>query len=167
MLDTVKINHVQHISFTQSRLTDAVSVILSELLSYEHPAKPLGPFPVSGGASSLPPCVARPLRCGSHLCVPQWQRALLLEDPALKPGGPKDCRSGRRCRWPGLLPKNTETKKSPPRGSLRCSGDDYTWVCFLFLEALSGRCFRHFQRIFREWLPQRDPRLPYSAGRKF
>ena len=40
MLDTVKINHVQHISFTQSRLTDAVSVILSELLSYEHPSKP-------------------------------------------------------------------------------------------------------------------------------
>lgn len=40
MLDTVKINHVQHISFTQSRLTDAVSVILSELLSYEHPPKP-------------------------------------------------------------------------------------------------------------------------------
>ena len=39
MLDTVKINHVQHISFTQSRLTDAVSVILRELLSYEHPAK--------------------------------------------------------------------------------------------------------------------------------
>lgn len=41
MLDTVKINHVQHISFTQSRLTDAVSVILSELLSYEHPSKAL------------------------------------------------------------------------------------------------------------------------------
>ena len=39
MLDTVKINHVQHISFTQSLLTDAVSVILSELLSYEHPPK--------------------------------------------------------------------------------------------------------------------------------
>ena len=39
MLDTVKINHVQHISFTQSRLADAVSVILSELLSYEHPSK--------------------------------------------------------------------------------------------------------------------------------
>lgn len=38
MLDTVKINHVQHISFAQSRLTDAVSVILSELLSYEHPS---------------------------------------------------------------------------------------------------------------------------------
>ena len=38
MLDTVEINHVQHISFTQSRLTDAVSVILSELLSYEHPS---------------------------------------------------------------------------------------------------------------------------------
>ena len=44
MLDTVKINHVQHISFTQSRLTDAVSVILSELLSYEHPSKAGGPF---------------------------------------------------------------------------------------------------------------------------
>ena len=42
MLDTVKINHVQHISFTQSRLTDAVSVILSELLSYEHPSNPEG-----------------------------------------------------------------------------------------------------------------------------
>ena len=42
MLDTVKINHVQHISFTQSRLTDAVSVILSELLSYEHPSKAAG-----------------------------------------------------------------------------------------------------------------------------
>ena len=44
MLDTVKINHVQHISFTQSRLTDAVSVILSELLSYEHPSNCLGAF---------------------------------------------------------------------------------------------------------------------------
>ena len=44
MLDTVKINHVQHISFTQSRLTDAVSVILSELLSYEHPSKYRGLF---------------------------------------------------------------------------------------------------------------------------
>lgn len=42
MLDTVDFNHVQHISFTQSRLTDAVSVILSELLSYEHPPKPGG-----------------------------------------------------------------------------------------------------------------------------
>lgn len=44
MLDTVKINHVQHISFTQSRLTDAVSVILSELLSYEHPSKAVSVF---------------------------------------------------------------------------------------------------------------------------
>ena len=42
MLDTVDFNHVQHISFTQSLLTDAVSVILSELLSYEHPPKGLG-----------------------------------------------------------------------------------------------------------------------------
>lgn len=50
MLDTVKINHVQHISFTQSRLTDAVSVILSELLSYEHPSK---------AAGFLFPCAAR------------------------------------------------------------------------------------------------------------
>lgn len=47
MLDTVKINHVQHISFTQSRLTDAVSVILSELLSYEHPSK--GPGKIALG----------------------------------------------------------------------------------------------------------------------
>lgn len=37
MLDMVDFNHVQHISFTQSRLTDAVSVILNGLLSYEHP----------------------------------------------------------------------------------------------------------------------------------
>ena len=44
MLNTVKINHVQHISFTQSRLTDAVSVILSELLSYEHPSNGRGIF---------------------------------------------------------------------------------------------------------------------------
>ena len=44
MLDTVDFNHVQHISFTQSRLTDAVSVILSELLSYEHPSKARGFF---------------------------------------------------------------------------------------------------------------------------
>lgn len=42
MLATVEINHDQHISFTQSRLTDAVSVILSELLSYEHPPKARG-----------------------------------------------------------------------------------------------------------------------------
>ena len=38
MLATVEINHDQHTSFTQSCLTDAVSVILSELLSYEHPS---------------------------------------------------------------------------------------------------------------------------------
>lgn len=48
MLDTVEINHVQHISFAQSRLTDAVSVILSELLSYEHPSKPGGVFLLGG-----------------------------------------------------------------------------------------------------------------------
>lgn len=48
MLDTVKINHVQHISFTQSRLTDAVSVILSELLSYEHPSNAVGRFALPG-----------------------------------------------------------------------------------------------------------------------
>ena len=54
MLDTVKINHVQHISFTQSRLTDAVSVILSELLSYEHPSNARGAF-LFISAHSLPP----------------------------------------------------------------------------------------------------------------
>ena len=70
MLDTVKINHVQHISFTQSRLTDAVSVILSELLSYEHPSK-AGAFlryrvPLNAGISlaqvALPttPSMSRP-----------------------------------------------------------------------------------------------------------
>ena len=51
MLDTVKINHVQHISFTQSRLTDAVSVILSELLSYEHPSKVRRDFSRMNGRS--------------------------------------------------------------------------------------------------------------------
>ena len=62
MLDTVEINHVQHISFTQSRLTDAVSVILSELLSYEHPSKVRGlllcllnfSFPPLAGFPDLP-----------------------------------------------------------------------------------------------------------------
>lgn len=49
MLDTVDFNHVQHISFTQSRLTDAVSVILSELLSYEHPSKEGGSYCQSNG----------------------------------------------------------------------------------------------------------------------
>lgn len=47
MLDTVDFNHVQHISFTQSRLTDAVSVILRELLSYEHPSNCGGFFVIS------------------------------------------------------------------------------------------------------------------------
>lgn len=42
MLATVDFNHVRHISFTQSRLTDAVSVILNGLLSYEHPPKAWG-----------------------------------------------------------------------------------------------------------------------------
>ena len=54
MLDTVKINHVQHISFTQSRLTDAVSVILSELLSYEHPSDRRGFFRLSNSVSYFP-----------------------------------------------------------------------------------------------------------------
>ncbi len=53
MLDTVKINHVQHISFTQSRLTDAVSVILSELLSYEHPPNADGGVFVSVNYSNI------------------------------------------------------------------------------------------------------------------
>ena len=50
MLDTVDFNHVQHISFTQSRLTGAVSVILNGLLSYEHPPNWSGIF----YAESLP-----------------------------------------------------------------------------------------------------------------
>ena len=53
MLDTVEINHDQHISFTQSRLTDAVSVILSELLSYEHPPNGTGLFYFTFSASAL------------------------------------------------------------------------------------------------------------------
>lgn len=53
MLDTVKINHVQHISFTQSRLTDAVSVILSELLSYEHPPNWPGYFCGTGKITEM------------------------------------------------------------------------------------------------------------------
>ena len=56
MLDTVDFNHVQHISFTQSRLTDAVSVILSELLSYEHPPNVIVfffSFPVLSGPETL------------------------------------------------------------------------------------------------------------------
>ena len=52
MLDTVDFNHVQHISFTQSLLTDAVSVILSELLSYEHPPKGEEIFWCSSGDSN-------------------------------------------------------------------------------------------------------------------
>lgn len=55
MLDTVKINHVQHISFTQSRLTDAVSVILSELLSYEHPSNGGGSFCLFGTIPAVLP----------------------------------------------------------------------------------------------------------------
>lgn len=53
MLDTVDFNHVQHISFAQSRLTDAVSVILSELLSYEHPANADGGVFVSVNYSNI------------------------------------------------------------------------------------------------------------------
>lgn len=55
MLDTVKINHVQHISFTQSRLTDAVSVILSELLSYEHPSNTGRGFSTGSTGGRIPP----------------------------------------------------------------------------------------------------------------
>ena len=34
MLDTVEINHVQHISFTQSRLTDAIVLTRSESIVF-------------------------------------------------------------------------------------------------------------------------------------
>lgn len=45
MLDTVKINHVQHFLFTQFHLTDVVNadaanVILNGSLSYDHPPNP-------------------------------------------------------------------------------------------------------------------------------
>lgn len=72
MLDTVKINHVQHISFTQSRLTDAVSVILSELLSYEHPSKRRG---VHHNSTRSPRKVNRLTglkRCGVSVKVGMW-----------------------------------------------------------------------------------------------
>ena len=76
MLDTVKINHVQHISFTQSRLTDAVSVILSELLSYEHPAKAAGYQVCQLFSWKLAPqerqvTVMVPLPRGTRSCWPQ------------------------------------------------------------------------------------------------
>lgn len=70
MLDTVKINHVQHISFTQSRLTDAVSVILSELLSYEHPSNGRGLFSsyvIYMVNYSLLNYIPIPFFCQSHL----------------------------------------------------------------------------------------------------
>ena len=72
MLDTVKINHVQHISFTQSRLTDAVSVILSELLSYEHPSKGRGLLPIlptlcGGGGSPFAQNGEKKKFCGKGL----------------------------------------------------------------------------------------------------
>lgn len=86
MLDTVKINHVQHISFTQSRLTDAVSVILSELLSYEHPSKAGGLFllcPMSHG-------VPQETGTAGHLLVIVGGEPLIhhieLRDPAVLGG---------------------------------------------------------------------------------
>lgn len=71
MLDTVKINHVQHISFTQSRLTDAVSVILSELLSYEHPANCRGTFfkEAAGGKPPQPPVALFPSMIGGAIAA--------------------------------------------------------------------------------------------------
>ena len=41
---SVKKTSIAHFFVSQSRLTDAVSVILSELLSYEHPSKERGFF---------------------------------------------------------------------------------------------------------------------------
>ena len=75
MLDTVKINHVQHISFTQSRLTDAVSVILSELLSYEHPSKGVVVFWIEikmlGRSESA---LRQGFRLGENACTAQTRR---------------------------------------------------------------------------------------------
>lgn len=81
MLDTVKINHVQHISFTQSRLTDAVSVILSELLSYEHPSKGADfYFSLSSSYTGFPFVCSKHFSCFWHrVLVPrEYSPAALL-----------------------------------------------------------------------------------------
>lgn len=94
MLDTVKINHVQHISFTQSRLTDAVSVILSELLSYEHPSNGGGVMrqgAFSGrGREALKILIIKPRRIGKG----KKSRGALAADSRPLPGPP--ARPGRR-----------------------------------------------------------------------
>ena len=77
MLDTVKINHVQHISFTQSRLTDAVSVILSELLSYEHPSKGVVVFWIPRKIKMLgrsESALRQGFRLGENACTAQTRR---------------------------------------------------------------------------------------------
>ena len=63
MLDMVRINHVQHISFTQSCLTDAVSVILSGLLSYEHPPKEKDIFGAPAGIRTPDTLLKRQVLC--------------------------------------------------------------------------------------------------------
>lgn len=93
MLDMVDFNHVQHISFTQSRLTDAVSVILNGLLSYEHPPKhrgvfffsdrvesPIGPallpYPFPSGAGVFfgwPTRWTKPMSCPESITVTREQ----------------------------------------------------------------------------------------------
>lgn len=79
MLDTVDFNHVQHISFTQSRLTDAVSVILSESLSYEHPPNGRGYFKKTSLLPVYPPPVHR--RIVRKMSFAPQQKHLLYPDP--------------------------------------------------------------------------------------
>lgn len=97
MLDTVKINHVQHISFTQSRLTDAVSVILSELLSYEHPSKWAVRFFCS-----------REARRGNL-------RASLLSCDIFKAQGKSHSAASVRARW-NRIPGSPANTTQPPAG---------------------------------------------------
>lgn len=81
MLDTVEINHVQHISFAQSRLTDAVSVILSELLSYEHPSNVPGAFLFYADVGDHPWHLARSFsQFSSTFC---WAASIIHSLPGL------------------------------------------------------------------------------------
>ena len=102
MLDTVKINHVQHISFTQSRLTDAVSVILSELLLTSTRLNAWGTFFCRAvGAGACPAREPSPLYrfnlqfVGEEFILPCTCRCSLLHGLF--------CR-GRRPRRPGSFP---------------------------------------------------------------
>lgn len=96
MLDTVKINHVQHISFTQPRLTDAVSVILRELLSYEHPSNGPGSLSVYLSEFSARPGAQTLCRAWGMLVCPAISQLVVQRSAVLK-----SCRFS----WPVILAK--------------------------------------------------------------